>query len=102
LALLADGSSADETLQALVSPDGQRDHRQVGIVDARGGAATHTGPQCFAWAGGQAGDGFAAQGNILAGAGVVDGLADTFLAGGRPFPELLVACLAAADAAGGD
>ena len=46
--------------------------------------------------------GFAAQGNILAGAGVVDGLADTFLAGGRPFPELLVACLAAADAAGGD
>ena len=36
------------------------------------------------------------------GAGVVDGLADTFLAGGRPLPELLVACLAAADAAGGD
>ena len=102
LALLAEGLSAAETLRALVSPDGQRDHRQVGIVDARGGAATHTGPQCFAWAGGRTGDGFAAQGNILAGAGVVDGLADTFLAGGRPFPELLVACLAAADAAGGD
>jgi uncharacterized Ntn-hydrolase superfamily protein len=33
---------------------------------------------------------------------VVDGLADTFLAGGRPFAELLVDCLAAADAAGGD
>ena len=33
---------------------------------------------------------------------MVDGLADTFLAGGRPFPELLVRCLAAADAAGGD
>ena len=102
LALLADDSSADDALRRLVSPDSQRDHRQVGIVDARGGAATHTGPQCFAWAGGRAGDGFAAQGNILAGAGVVDGLADTFLAGGSPFPELLVACLAAADAAGGD
>ena len=102
LALLADGSSADDALRRLVSPDSQRDHRQVGIVDARGGSATHTGPQCFAWAGGRAGEGFAAQGNILAGAGVVDGLADTFLAGGRPFPELLVACLAAADAAGGD
>src|SRR5207249_2091586 len=38
----------------------------------------------------------------LAGPGVVDGLADTFVAGGRPFPELLVACLAAADAQGGD
>ncbi len=102
LALLADGSSADEALQRLVSPDRQRDHRQLGIVDAHGGAATHTGPQCFAWAGGRAGDGFAAQGNILAGAGVVDGLAETFLAGGMPFPELLVACLAAADVAGGD
>ena len=102
LALLADGSSADDALRRLVSPDSQRDHRQVGIVDARGGSATHTGPQCFAWAGGRAGEGFAAQGNILAGAGVVDGLADTFLEGGRPFPELLVACLAAADAAGGD
>ena len=51
---------------------------------------------------GRIGVGFAAQGNILAGAGVVDGLADTFLAAGRPFPELLVHCLAAADAAGGD
>ncbi len=102
LALLGDGSSAEEALRRLVSADDQREHRQVGIVDARGGAATHTGPQCFAWAGGRTGEGFAAQGNILAGAGVVDGLADTFLAGGRPFPELLVACLAAADSAGGD
>ena len=72
------------------------------MVDARGGSASHTGRNCFAWAGGRLGDGFAAQGNILAGPAVVDGLADTFLAGGRPFPELLLACLAAADAAGGD
>ena len=98
-----DGASADEALRAA-----RRRRRRCatsarsGIVDAHGGAATHTGPQCFAWAGGRTGDGFAAQGNILAGAGVVDGLADTFLAGRRPFPELLVACLAAADAAGGD
>jgi uncharacterized Ntn-hydrolase superfamily protein len=102
LTLLAGGASATEALDRLVTADAQRDHRQLGIVDARGGAATHTGPQCFAWAGGRSGEGFAAQGNILAGAGVVDGLAETFLAGGRPFPELLVACLAAADAAGGD
>ena len=102
LALLAEGLPAEEALRRLVSVDDQRDHRQVGIVDAHGGAATHTGPQCFAWAGGRSGAGYAAQGNILAGAGVVDGLADTFLAGGRPFPELLVGCLAEADLAGGD
>ena len=102
LALLADGHPADDVLNRLVAADDQREHRQVGVVDARGRAATHTGTDCFAWAGGRTGENFAAQGNILADATVVDGLADTFLAGGQPFPELLVACLAAAEAAGGD
>lgn len=102
LALLADGLAAEESLARLVAADDLRKERQAGIVDARGGSATHTGEGCFAWAGGRLGPGFAAQGNILAGAAVVDGLVDTFLAGGRPFPDLLVACLAAADAAGGD
>jgi uncharacterized Ntn-hydrolase superfamily protein len=99
---LADGSPADEVLAQLATADAHRDERQIGIVDVHGGSATHTGGRCLAWAGGRRGDGFAAQGNILAGPAVVDGLTDTFLAGGAPFPELLVACLAAADAAGGD
>jgi uncharacterized Ntn-hydrolase superfamily protein len=102
LELLANGASAQETLDRLVAADSLRDQRQAGIVDAHGRGATHTGRHCFAWAGGRTGPGFAAQGNILAGAAVVDALADTFAAGGRPFPELLIACLAAADAAGGD
>jgi uncharacterized Ntn-hydrolase superfamily protein len=102
LAALAGGGSAQAALDALVTADALRSQRQAGIVDAHGGAATYTGIECFAWAGGRTGAGFAAQGNILAGASVVDGLADTFLAGGRPFPELLIACLAAADAEGGD
>lgn len=102
LALLEAGATAREALDQLVAGDGLRAERQAGIVDAQGGAATHTGSGCFAWAGGRIGPGFAAQGNILAGPAVVDGLAETFLAGGAPFPELLVRCLAAADAAGGD
>jgi uncharacterized Ntn-hydrolase superfamily protein len=102
LARLASGMAAAQVLERLVSADPLRSQRQVGIVDAHGGSATHTGGACFAWAGGLTGPGFAAQGNILAQASVVDGLADTLLAGGRPFPELLIACLAAADAQGGD
>jgi len=102
LALLAGGAHAQEALDSLVAIDPLRSQRQAGIVDASGRSASHTGDECFAWAGGRAGPGFAAQGNILAGPAVVDGLVDTLLAGGRPFPELLVACLAAADAAGGD
>jgi uncharacterized Ntn-hydrolase superfamily protein len=102
LGLLAAGGSAQEVVDALVAPDEHRASRQVGIVDAHGGAATYTGADCLAWAGGRTGEGYAAQGNILARSGVVDGLVDTFTAGGRPFPELLVACLVAADAEGGD
>jgi uncharacterized Ntn-hydrolase superfamily protein len=102
LALLERGSTAPDALAILVRDDPLRQQRQAGIVDAAGGSASHTGRSCFAWAGGRTGPGYAAQGNILAGPGVVDALAETYLAGGRPFPELLVACLAAADAAGGD
>ena len=102
LTLLGEGLDAATALARLVEPDDLRAQRQVGIVDAHGRGASHTGPDCFAWAGGRTGEGFAAQGNILAGAAVVDALADTFQSGALPFPERLVACLAAADAAGGD
>jgi uncharacterized Ntn-hydrolase superfamily protein len=102
LALLAGGSDAEDALAALVEADQLRVQRQAGVVDARGGSATYTGRSCFAWAGGRTGPDYAAQGNILAGEAVVDALADRFEAGGLPFPGLLVACLAAADAAGGD
>lgn len=102
LVLLAEGHPADEVLRRLVAADDGREHRQAGVIDAEGRAATYTGRGCFAWAGGRTGENFAAQGNILASEEVVDGIADMFLAGGLPFPELLVACLAAAEAAGGD
>ena len=102
LELLAAGSGPDATLERLLRDDPLREERQAGIVDSRGRAASFTGSGCYAWAGGRTGSGFAAQGNILAGSAVVDGLAETFAAGDRPFPELLVACLAAAEAAGGD
>jgi uncharacterized Ntn-hydrolase superfamily protein len=102
LAALASGATAAEALERLVAGDELRGERQVGIVDAEGRGASHTGQGCFRWAGGRIGENYAAQGNILAGAAVVDGLADRFVAGGLPFAELLVACLAEADAAGGD
>ena len=66
LELLADGLSAEDVLSGLLADDPEREHRQVGIVDAQGGAATFTGLACFAWAGGVTGPGYAIQGNILA------------------------------------
>jgi uncharacterized Ntn-hydrolase superfamily protein len=102
LELMRSGRSAEEALAELVAGDDLRDERQAGLVDAAGRAATFTGGHCFAWAGGRSGPGVAVQGNILARAGVVDDMYATFTAAARPFPELLVACLAAAEQQGGD
>src|ERR671922_198199 len=43
LALLRDGLSADDVVERLTSADDGREHRQVGVVDARGGSATFAG-----------------------------------------------------------
>lgn len=102
LDLLAGGSAAQEALERLTAADDGRDDRQLGIVDAREGAASFTGTKCMAWAGGIVGDGFAAQGNILAGEDVVAALADTFVRTEGDLCDRLLAALVAADAAGGD
>jgi uncharacterized Ntn-hydrolase superfamily protein len=103
LALLRDGLGAEEVVQRLVAADAGRAERQVGVVDAGGGAAAWTGGDCMDWAGHRTGDGYAAQGNILVGPETVDALAETFeAAAGRPLAVRLIDCLAAAQAAGGD
>ena len=103
LALLRDGLSAEEAVERLTSADEGRAHRQLGIVDAEGRAATYTGTECHAWAGGRAGAGYAAQGNILVSGETVDALVETFEASaGKRLAERLVDSLDAAEAAGGD
>jgi uncharacterized Ntn-hydrolase superfamily protein len=103
LALLREGRTADEVIEALTSADEGREERQVGVVDRAGHAATFTGGGCHEWAGGRTGDCYAAQGNILVSAATVDALGATFES--NPHLELgqrLIECLAAAQAAGGD
>jgi uncharacterized Ntn-hydrolase superfamily protein len=103
LALLREGRSAQETIDALVAADDGRAQRQVGVVDGHGVGASFTGDECMEWAGGRVGDGYAAQGNILVSEATVDALALTFERNaGTPLAERLVECLAAAQAAGGD
>jgi len=103
LALLRDGLSAEEVVERLTAADEGRDHRQLGVVDGRGGSATFTGRSCYAWAGGRAGQCYAAQGNILVSEETVAALAAAFEAAvGKSLAERLLECLAAAQAAGGD
>jgi uncharacterized Ntn-hydrolase superfamily protein len=90
-------------VERLTSEDEGRDERQLGVVDAKGGSASFSGPGCNEWAGGRTGAGYAAQGNILVGEETVSALARTYEENPRlPLVQRLVECLAAAQAAGGD
>ncbi|MGA2873324.1 MAG: DUF1028 domain-containing protein [Candidatus Dormibacteria bacterium] len=100
--LLAAGRPASEVVEALTGDDEGREHRQVGVVDRHGTAATYTGSECHEWAGGRTGKGCACQGNILTGPEVVDALLTTFEASTGQLVDRLMAALAAADLAGGD
>src|SRR5256714_5667413 len=102
LALLREGRGAGEAVERLTAADDGRDHRQLGIVDAEGRAASYTGTECMEWAGGRTGDCYAAQGNILVSAETVDSIAETFERSQGPLAERLHDCLDAAQAAGGD
>jgi uncharacterized Ntn-hydrolase superfamily protein len=103
LALLRDGHSAEEVVARLTEADEGRDHRQLGVVDGGGLAATYTGSACYDWAGGVVGEGYAAQGNILVSEATVTALGTAFeTTAGRPLALRLLEALTAAQEAGGD
>ena len=103
LALLREGASAEQAVEQLTSADEGREHRQLGIVDAKGGSATFTGTECHDWAGGRTGPGYAAQGNILVSGATVDAIAESFEStAGKALEERLMDALDAGQAAGGD
>ena len=102
LALLRAGHSASETLEKLIGSDPGRDNRQLGIIDVQGGSAGFTGSKCLVWAGDTTNVGLAAQGNILAGPGVLSEMVQAFSEHDGELSERLIAALQAAQAAGGD
>lgn len=120
LELMAMGASAEEAMRIVMRADTMLGDRQVGMVDARGGAASFTGERTFDWAGGRvgapasagsvaggkgqviAGRHYAAQGNILVGERTVQSMAETFERSTGSLADRLYAALAAGQAAGGD
>jgi len=120
LDLLAQGATAEEALRAVMRSDTMLQDRQVGIVDARGNAASFSGANTFDWSGGRvgapggkgsvaggkgqvlAGRVFSAQGNIMVSDQTVRNLAETFERTGGGLADRLVAALKAGQAGGGD
>jgi len=103
LKLLESGMSAQEALDKLIAEDPGRADRQLGIVDAQGRSAAHTGESCVGWAGHIAESGFSVQGNMLVGAATIEKMAEAARKGeALDLPERLMAVLEAGQAAGGD
>jgi uncharacterized Ntn-hydrolase superfamily protein len=105
LELLRAGRSAEEVVAALVASDAQAQVRQLGVVDANGGAAAHTGSDCISACGHIVGEGFTVQGNLLERDTCWPAMADAYrsgLAEGAPFVERLLRAMEAAEREGGD
>jgi uncharacterized Ntn-hydrolase superfamily protein len=99
---MAAGRSAGDALRGLLEADAHSDIRQVGMVDARGRTASHTGDHCIPEAGHRVGDGYAVQANLMGPTTVPEAMARAYEGAEGPLAERLVAALAAAEAEGGD
>lgn len=102
LALMRSGRPAPDSLRALLAGDAQRDVRQVGLVDAQGRTATHTGTLCIPAAGGQTGEGYAVQANLMEKPTVWPAMARAYEAARGDLAERMLAALEAAEGEGGD
>ena len=102
LMMMAQGMSAQETLNRLIAADDEREYRQVGLIDADGNPVAFTGTECEQWAGALTGTHYAVQGNFLVGAATVEAIAQAFEDSTGELADRLVAALSAGQDAGGD
>jgi len=99
---LQGGMDAAGAIEAVLAEDELARFRQLGVVDARGAAAAHTGSGCIAHAGEVIGGGFACQANMMATEAVPGAMAEAYRRDRGDLAERLLAALDAAEAAGGD
>ena len=109
LALLRAGLKPDAIIRAIWESDADprpkdwtKHGRQFAVMDATGNSAAFTGPKASVWAGHKGGKFCTAQGNILAGEAVVNGMVEAFEKTSGHLSLRLMAALDAGQAAGGD
>jgi uncharacterized Ntn-hydrolase superfamily protein len=100
--LLAQGFTSAQVLTQLIENDVNSDYRQIGVMDREGNVAGSTGTMTRPWCGQLAGKNYMALGDMLAGRGVLDALAEGYAADPAASLEdrLLVALEAGRDAGG--
>jgi uncharacterized Ntn-hydrolase superfamily protein len=99
---LGEGRSAADVLASLVAEDSDPSVRQVGIVDAAGGAAAHTGVDCVPAAGHLVGSGVSVQANMMERPTVWPAMLRAYESADGDLTDRLLAALRAAEAEGGD
>jgi uncharacterized Ntn-hydrolase superfamily protein len=99
---LRGGESPAEALAALLAADPGEAVRQVGMVDARGRSAAHTGSRCVFAAGHVTGPDVSIQANMMERPSVWPAMRDAFAAATGDLADRLMAALVAAEAEGGD
>ena len=102
LELMRAGKTAEESLAALLKADKNEASRQVGMVDAKGKVAAHTGKNCIPEAGHFIGDGFSCQANLMLKNTVWKAMAHAFETTKGELVDRLLAALEAAEQEGGD
>jgi len=100
LVLMESGSTAAQALAGLLAADAHPEVRQVGMVDAAGGTAVHTGSLAIEEACDHEGDGFTVQANLMHYDTVCEAMVGAFQTTGGDLAERLMAALEAAQAAG--
>jgi uncharacterized Ntn-hydrolase superfamily protein len=101
--LLREGRTSRAIVDTLIAADAGRETRQLHVMDALGGIASHTGRDCVDWCGHIGGNGFSIAGNMLSGAQVLDDTAKAYVANeDLTFPQRLIAAMRSGEAAGGD
>jgi uncharacterized Ntn-hydrolase superfamily protein len=102
LRLMREGRTASEALADRVAGDEGEAVRQIGVVDANGGVAVHTGSRCIAEAGHRTGEGYTCQANMMMTDTVWDAMAQAYETSGGDLVQRLLDALDAAEAQGGD
>lgn len=102
LALMREGLTAPQALEALLARDDGRAVRQVAMIDAEGRVAAHTGDKCIQFAGHDVGENFSVQANLMLNDRIVPAMRDAYRSAKGDFADRLLAALDAAQKAGGD
>jgi uncharacterized Ntn-hydrolase superfamily protein len=102
LYLMRTGISAPEVLASLLRADPDSQVRQVGMIDAAGNVASHTGSLNIQAAGNTLGEGFSVQANMMEKPTVWPAMAAAFESAEGDLADRMLAALRAAQAEGGD